>query len=215
MRTLITISMLLMFIMSSAVYAEPKKEREGQTVKPAQSVKQRSPAVSTSQKRHGGGGNSSRCQQPPRRDEHRHRHRGGGGITLGDVGKFLAGVIVGVAVASPSYPSYQPPMYGGYGYGYTQPIGYGYAARYDVPCVVETRGDKVIVNRPYAPGNQLTVLGQWITDPNTHRPLYRRDQGTLVVEQSNGITSLCSVARGYASRGDDIVVAPPPNAAGY
>ncbi|PIU24021.1 hypothetical protein COT12_03275 [Candidatus Berkelbacteria bacterium CG08_land_8_20_14_0_20_39_8] len=125
-------------------------------------------------------------------------------VTLGEVLITVAGVYLLSRVA----PSTPPP--GGYG----PPAGCGgpgYAGgRYDVPCVVERQGQKIVVNRAYQPGTQLLVLGDWVTDPNTHAPLYRREIGLLVVQTTNGRTSLCSVVRGWAGRGDDIVIAPTP-----
>ena len=123
-------------------------------------------------------------------------------VTLGEVLIIVAGVYLLSRVAPSTPPS-----------GYEPPTGYG--GRYDIPCVVETQEQKIVVNRAYQPGTQLLVLGDWVTDPNTHAPLYRREIGLLVVQTTNGRTSLCSVVRGWAGRGDDIVIAPtlvPPPA---
>jgi len=132
--------------------------------------------------------------------------RSSGGSTLGKVlvgiaGAYLLSRVID-RVPCQQQPYYQPSYNGGYGYG----------NNYNTPCVVESQGNRVVVNRAIQPGTQLTVLGQWITDPNTRQPLYRKEIATLVVNQSNGVTSLCDVVRGYCSRGDDIVVSTPPPA---
>ncbi len=150
-------------------------------------------------------------------------HHGRPAITLGSVLGAAAGLYllsridrcVPEYMPAPCLPVYQTPVYGPVlqdpvcqlpGYG-----GIGHTGRYDVPCVVESQGNRMIVNRPYRPGTQLTVEGEWVTDPNTLQPLYRREQGSLVVVTSNGATSLCDVLRGGANRGDDIIVVATPS----
>ena len=219
MRAIITVALAVIMGITSFAVADKGAKPESKTkpsvrsswAKPTQTQSQVQPAHQSRQTCLPPQARQPQRRESPRRDSHcnhgqRHNdHRG----------SFWLDLLRTPVYYAPRYPVYQAPVYlyqsPTYG-GYIPQTGYGYTAAYNVPCVVETQGDKVIVNRPYAIGTQLTVLGNWVTDPNTRQPLYRRDQGTLVVEQSNGITSLCSVARGYASRGDDITIAQP---AGY
>lgn len=190
MRALTTISLLIAVFATSFAIADGKDTRRHAPNPPAPSQ-----TLRQGQTRH---------HRPPQHHEqprHNDHHRP---ITIGSVLRdiFLSPPVV---FAPPYQPYYQP-----------CPQTYGYG-QYRTPCVLETPNGKVIVSQPYDPGTQLTVLGGWVTDPSTStkRPMYRQTQAILVVEQSNGVTSLCSVVCGYASRGNDVARTDIAPTAGY